>query len=128
MQIAPILQGWLVSSALLIAEHVGLWQQPWRLDAPWNYIVGLGTVLFGCFVWAVTVQGPVTGVDAWGSFFLIATSGGWVALGYYIRGRLAKQKKHDEKAVKAIRLTQELIDQGGPDGATRATGSDYRRN
>lgn len=127
MQLLPILQGWIVASALLIAEHIALWEQPWRLEAPWNYVVGLGTVLLGCLVWAVTARGPVAPLDAWGSFVLVSTSGGWITLGYYVRGRQGRRKKAQDDAVRAIRLTQELIDAGGQD-ATRQPELRDRRN
>jgi hypothetical protein len=126
MQLLPTLMGWTISSALLIAEHVLLWGQPWRLTRPWNYVIGLGTVLFGCFVWALTARGPVSTFEAFWSFACISASGGWIMLAYYIRDRLAQRSEATRNAWRGLRLTQDLIDAGGPDAARQPDVHDRR--
>lgn len=93
VQWLPIAFGYIVASLGLIAEHVALWRQPWRLDAPWNYIIGVLTILCGCGVWAMAVRGPIQPDEAWIAFALIAAgSGAWVALAYYVRDRQARAR------------------------------------
>jgi hypothetical protein len=93
--IANVTLGWIVASLALVLEHIGLWEQPWRLAEPFNYIAGVLTILVGCAVWAWRQDGPIDPWLALIAFCLIATSGGWVVLGYGLRGRLALKKKND---------------------------------
>src|SRR6185369_5240235 len=99
IQWSPIALGYIVASLGLIAEHIALWRQPWRLDAPWNYIIGVLTILAGCGVWASAVQGHIAPDEALIAFAIIAVgSGAWIALAYYIRdrqerGKLAAQRR-----------------------------------
>lgn len=89
--------GWLVSSLALVLEHVYCWNQPWRLSEPWNYAVGVLTILGGCAVWAWRQSGTVEPWLACIAFSIIAVgSGAWVVLAYAIRGRLALWKMRDE--------------------------------
>lgn len=96
--ISNVALGWIVASLALALEHIGLWDQPWRLAEPVNYIVGVLTILAGCAVWAWR-QAQTGAIDPWLAliaFGIIATSGGWVILGYWVRGRLTFKRKTAE--------------------------------
>ena len=119
--IANVALGWIVASLALALEHIALWEQPWRLAEPVNYIVGVLTILAGCAVWAWR-QAQVEDVSPWLAliaFGLIASSGGWVILGYGLRGRLAIRKKNTE----AVQTKRAAIA-----GALDDTLDDLRRN
>lgn len=107
----------MISSALLVLEHVALWGPTWRVERPWNYAMGVATLLVGAFVWGATTQGPVTAMESVFAFFLISTSGVWVIAGYYLRDRHARHKQSVEKTAQAKQLTQALIDERGKHGA-----------
>ncbi len=95
--IANVALGWLVASLALALEHIGLWEQPWRLSEPINYIVGVLTILGGCAVWAWR-QAQTGTIDPWLAliaFGMITTSGGWVIVGYWVRGRLTITRKRE---------------------------------
>ena len=99
------------TAALLIAEHVVMWDQPWRVERPWNYVIGVGTLAVGWIVWGVTASGPVTPIDAAVSIILISFgSGATVLLCYAVRGRLDRAKKNNSVVAEAERLTQAIID------------------
>ena len=106
----PILLGWLIASLGLIAEHVALWRQPWRLDAPWNYVIGVLTILCGCAMWAGTVQGHIAPDEAWVAYAIISVgSGAWIALAYYIRGRLERGQKQAQKRGEVVGSARGMI-------------------
>lgn len=101
------------TAALLFAEHVALYAQPWRVQRPWNYVIGVVTLAAGWAVWGLTADGPVAPIDAAISIMLISFgSGSVVVLSYAVRGRLEQAKKNSDVITKAKILTQDLIDQG----------------
>lgn len=113
-QLEPIILGWIVSSVLLGIQHVLLWKRPWKIDPPWNYVLGVGTILAGCGVWAITLGSVlVRPADAVGAFALISSSGLWVIFGYWLRARLARKHQAGKKARAGLALTQEIIDAAG---------------
>ena len=116
---------WLISAALLTVEHVTLWGHPWRLVPPYNYIVGVATLLFADLIWAfnTTTNRPI---DAFYAFATIATSGAAIVLGYYIRNRIDLRDKARDMAQQAHQLTQSLIDQGGRRNARESEIHDRR--
>jgi hypothetical protein len=126
MHFEPIAIGYIVAAVALVAEHVLLWPMSWRIERPWTYVMGVLTLLFGCFVWARIVRRPVDPMDALTAFALICTSGKWVIAAYWFRDRDAKRKQAAELTGKAIALAQDLI--GGQDATTRSSRSDHRRN
>jgi len=109
MQIEPLVIGWLVGSALLGAEHVLLFNHPWKVDKPWSYVIGLGTVLLACLVWARAYTGLIAPTDAVIAFGIVSTSGGWVILGYAIRDRIARHRQSMRLAEEARARASELI-------------------
>lgn len=64
MQLAPLLIAWTFTSAMLVAEHIGLWQQPWRAEKPYTYIIGIATLLLGDLIWAAQIPQPIPATDA----------------------------------------------------------------
>ena len=96
--IGNVALGWLIASMALVLEHISLWHQPWRLAEPFNYIVGVLTILAGCAVWAWR-QAQTGDINPWLAliaFGIIAIgSGGWIMLAYWLRGRLALTKARD---------------------------------
>jgi hypothetical protein len=120
MQPVPIVIGWLLAAALLIAEHLGMWNQPWRLRRPWNYLVGVLTLATGWIAWAATAASPVTPIDAVANIGAVSTAGVVILIAYYVRGRLDQRDKQAQQQgeliglARGIRrdLTQELIDRG----------------
>lgn len=113
----PILLGWLVASLGLIAEHIALWGQPWRLEVPWSYIVGVLTITAGCAVWAAAHTGGPSADEAFIAFCAIAWgSGGWIALAYYIRGRMERAKKAAEKRGEVVGSARGMIAELERDG------------
>jgi len=121
LYIGNVALGWLVASLALIAEHIALWEMPWRLSEPANYVVGMLTVLGGCAVWAWR-QAQAEPIDPWLAviaFGIIASSGGWIVLAYGLRGRLTLKRARD----KAISQRKSDIA-----GALDDTLDDLRRN
>ncbi len=120
MQVVPTVLGWLLSAAMLLAEHIGMWDQPWRLREPYTYIVGVATLACGWITWGVTATGPVSPIDAVANICAVSSSGVVVAVAYYVRARLgrhldrAQQQGEVIGMARGIRqsLTQEMIDRG----------------
>lgn len=109
--------GWLVASLALIAEHLALWDQPWRLSEPVNYIVGVLTILGGCAVWAwrQAQSGPIDPWLALIAFGLIAVgSGGWIVLAYGLRGRLtlirARETRVQQRKAEIVGALDDTLD------------------
>jgi len=113
--------GWLVASLALIAEHMALWELPWRLSEPANYVIGMLTVLGGCAVWGwrQAQSGPIDPWLAVIAFGIIASSGGWIVLAYGLRGRLTIKRARET----AIQQRKNAIA-----GALDDTLDDLRRN
>lgn len=118
------------TAALLFAEHVAMWNQPWRVDAPWNYVIGVLTLALGWVVWGLNATGPVTPIDAVVSVMLISfSSGAVIVLCYAVRGRLERAKKNNVVVTQARSLTQAIIDEGKGHAARESDISDpSRRN
>ncbi len=123
MQPGPIAIAWVVTAALLFAEHMALWDQPWRLDAPWNYLLGVLTLAVGWAIWGLTARGPISPIDAVANIGAVTTSGAVILACYWWRGRWEKRQKQSTAVEKARQLTQSLIDEGG---ATHARKPDVR--
>ena len=78
----------LLGGALLVAEHVALWHEPWRLRRPAAYTLGIAT-LGTVFAWWCHRHQHRHAQEALAAWGVIATLGGaatWVA--YWLRGRL----------------------------------------
>lgn len=113
MQPGPIAIGWTIAATLLIAEHLAMWDQPWRLEAPWNYLVGVVTLAAGWAAWGLTAQGPISPVDAVANIGAVTSSGAAILVAYWLRGRWDRHRKQHATVEQARRLTQDLIDNGG---------------
>ena len=111
--IGNVALGWMVASLALIAEHVVLWEQPWRLSEPVNYIVGVLTILAGCTIWAWR-QAQTGAVDPWlaviAFVFIAVGSGAWIVLAYGLRGRLRLKQDKDRRIGKIRANTAEALD------------------
>ncbi len=94
LHLFPIALGYIVASLALVTEHIVLWEQPWRIEAPWNYVMGVLTILLGYGVWALALGTPIPPDEAWVAAALIASSGKWIVAAYWLRGRA--QRKVDE--------------------------------
>lgn len=113
MQPGPIALALTFAAALLFAEHMAMWDQPWRIDAPWSYVLGVATLAASWIVWGLSATGPVTPIDAVASIVLISAGGGAVVVvAYAVRGRLDRARKQTAVVTQAKALTQDLIDQG----------------
>lgn len=112
MQPGPIAIGWLIAGALLFAEHMGMWEKPWRLDTPWNYLVGVLTLFVGWIAWGMTASGPITPIDAVANISAVTSAGAIVIICYAVRKRLDHKKEHTKTVQEAKALTQAIIDQG----------------
>jgi hypothetical protein len=113
MQIGSIALATAFTAALLFAEHIALWAQPWRIHRPWNYVLGVSTLAAGWLVWGVATAGPIAPVDAAISIVLVSFgSGSVVVVCYAVRGRLDQSRRNSNVVAQAERLTQDIIDQG----------------
>lgn len=118
------------AAATLIAQHIALWNHPWRLNPPIPYALGTLTLAFwfSVFCWLIGPQYLLFGV----AFLLMAgIAGGAVIIAYWIRGRLDILKGRSRAAGRAEAVTnpytQDIIDRGGnrgPDSPEPA----YRKN
>lgn len=128
MQPIPIAIGWTIAAALLLVEHVALWAQPWRLDPPWTYVIGVATLFIGWAAWGMTAAGPVSPLDAVVNISLVSTSGAVVALAYYVRDRQARAAGHAAIVQQARAFTQAIIDDGGHRDQESGLADPGRRN
>lgn len=118
-----------VTAALLLAEHIGMWSQPWRLERPWNYVAGVLTLALGWVIWGLAATDPIAPIDAAVSIILISFgSGAVIVLCYAVRGRLERAKTNSAVIAKAKYLTQDLIDQGDRHVARQSDLHDRSRN
>lgn len=73
------------ASLALIAEHIGLWDPPYRLPPPANYAAGTFTLGMTFLVWALRHR-QQQALEAWLAAAIIASmGGGTVILAYYWR-------------------------------------------
>jgi membrane associated rhomboid family serine protease len=94
MQLGSIALAAAFTAALLFAEHIAMWNQPWRADAPWNYVIGVLTLAAGWLVWGLIATGPIDPLDAAISIALVSFGGGAViVLCYAVRARLDQGRK-----------------------------------
>ncbi len=129
MQPGPIAIAWIVTASVLIALHIAMWDQPWRLDAPWNYLIGVLTLAVGWAIWGLVASGPISPIDAVANIGAVTTAGGSILACYWLRGRWDKRQKQNETVAQAKRLTQDLIDNGGRQDARQPNLHDpSRRN
>jgi hypothetical protein len=80
-----------LSTTILLALHIALWDRPWRLTPPATYVVGVFVLLVGCGVWGLqqSEEGPIDPIMAVLAFGIIATMGGLsIGIAYWARGRL----------------------------------------
>ena len=112
MQPGPIAIGWVLTASLLLAEHIGLWEQPWKIDAPWNYMLGVLTLTVGWIAWGLTARGPISPIDAVANIAAVTSAGVIILICYWARGRWDKRQKQSAIVSKARSLTQAIIDEG----------------
>ncbi len=120
-------------SLMLIVEHIGLWDRPWRLSPPASYSIGTLTLAFwfAIFCWLVSPEYIFFAV----AFLLLAGgSGAFIILAYWLRGRMDILKQRSRNAGRAERsiapfspYTQDIIDRGGKRGPERPEPT-YRNN
>jgi hypothetical protein len=105
-----IFLGWLISSVLLGAVHIGLWVSPWRLTPPVTYIVGVGIlhVGYGVWGWQQAEYGPIDPRMAIVAAILISTSGFWIGFGWWVRGGLTLFEKQVRKKADVDRVLEEV--------------------
>lgn len=112
-------------SLTLLAEHIGLWNTPWRLSPPASYAIGVGTLAGWYALWCVLMGDYL--IFAVAFLFLAAGSGAWIVLAYWLRERLDILKQRSRNAGRAESnppaiapfapyLTQDPIDRGGAHG------------
>ena len=89
----------------LIAEHIGLWRMPWRLNRPASYVVGTATIAAWWSVWCLWIGAALFAVALW---VLLIGSGVWIVIAYWLRGVLAKK---DDAAFNAGSLSRTPITQ-----------------
>lgn len=129
MQPEAIAIALIITAALLVAEHVALYDQPWHIDEPWNYAVGVATLAAGWIAWGLIADGPVRPIDAAISIVLISFgAGAAIVVCYWFRGRLELAKKNTAVVTKARALTQDLIDKGTGHAAGKSDVHDRSRN
>lgn len=81
--------GGLLGAAALVAQHVALAHEPWRLKRPAAYSVGVSTLGL-VFSWWCHRHERADARAALGAWWIIAALGGaatWIA--YWLRGRLS---------------------------------------
>lgn len=87
--IGNIVVATVLTGLALFAEHVALWERPWRLTRPAAYVVGVTTLLLGSGVWAWQ-QSRLGPIDPWLATFAFAIISGGSGLGiliaYWVRG------------------------------------------
>lgn len=107
--IGPILIASLLAVALLIAEHVTLWNRPWRLTRIASYAVGTATLFTGFVLWAALENGPIDPWHAVIAVLVIDLSGGAAIItAYWFRNKL---QERDAVTAKARNLWVEAINE-----------------
>lgn len=94
----------------LLAEHLALWDAPWRLSRPASYVLGVATLLIWFAVWAIA-QGELNALAALCT--ITGAGGGTVIIAYWVRGRLDEIRTRSRAAGAASVLSQDAIDRGG---------------
>lgn len=113
--------GAVVAAALLIVEHVTLWQQPWTLSRPASYAVGTATLGLGISITAALLNQPLIAYVFWG---VAIPAGAMVIIAYWMRAKLDSLTK---SATKRSALAALIIEESEEARGT-ARQSDYRNN